>query len=498
MAGTRSSFLKSLAMKDQRLTYFKSLLAVLLLLPMIGSAQYARMHESMLFDTTHKVVRYPSIPDPFTKEPLENQFQRITTSKAFQMSYIPVGIFAFAALTCKSDDYVRAARNHNIPNFNSRYDDYVQYAPGLLTYALKAFGVEGRSSWGRLATSTAFSAAIMGATVNTLKGTIHKWRPDNSANNSFPSGHTAMAFTLATWLHKEYGVTRSPLYSILGFASATSIAMGRVMNNKHWLSDVAMGAGIGILSANLGYHLGDLIYGTRGISSRAISQDLPPIDFRPSFWNISSGYSVLNNMIDLEENTKIKHNLGFYVGTEGAYFINPYVGFGGKISVNTSTLELNESSFLDNHPNFRSQIDYVQPGSMSVTQVFVGPYFSYPISRRFYLNTKLLGGYASSAASEILFIKKKMNSAAAPEKIVGYQSKIDRHWGIETEVATVTMVSRSMGLRFFVDYSVSMARPHYAEIDRIDTGIPTYSSFRDTREATQNLVLGIGINAYFD
>jgi len=60
------------------------------------------------------------------------------------------------------------------------------------------------------------------------------------------------------------------------------------------------------------------------------------------------------------------------------------------------------------------------------------------------------------------------------------------------------MLSRNMGLRLFADYSMSLARPRYAEIKDIDAGVPTYSSFRDTRDATQNLVLGIGINAYFD
>ena len=57
----------------------------------------------------------------------------------------------------------------------------------------------------------------------------------------------------ATMLHKEYGLTRSPWYSIGGYTIATCIGMTRQMNNKHWLSDVLMGAGIGILSTELGY-----------------------------------------------------------------------------------------------------------------------------------------------------------------------------------------------------------------------------------------------------
>ncbi len=34
---------------------------------------------------------------------------------------------------------------------------------------------------------------------------------------------------------------------------ATGVGAMRVMNNRHWISDVMVGAGIGILSTNLAY-----------------------------------------------------------------------------------------------------------------------------------------------------------------------------------------------------------------------------------------------------
>ena len=51
-------------------------------------------------------------------------------------------------------------------------------------------GVESRSSWKELTVSNVFSAALMAGFVNTLKYTTKEMRPDNSSNNSFPSGHT--------------------------------------------------------------------------------------------------------------------------------------------------------------------------------------------------------------------------------------------------------------------------------------------------------------------
>lgn len=77
-------------------------------------------------------------------------------------------------------------------------------------------------------------------------------RPDTGAKTSFPSGHTAQAFAAATFLHKEYGKDY-PIISILGYTAATGVGVMRVMNNRHWASDVLAGAGIGILATNLAY-----------------------------------------------------------------------------------------------------------------------------------------------------------------------------------------------------------------------------------------------------
>lgn len=67
-----------------------------------------------------------------------------------------------------------------------------------------------------------------------------------SGRTSFPSGHTAAAFALATTLGDASGNTaaRVGLYLL-----ATGTAWGRVTESSHWLSDVLAGAGVGVLSA---------------------------------------------------------------------------------------------------------------------------------------------------------------------------------------------------------------------------------------------------------
>lgn len=109
------------------------------------------------------------------------------------------------------DSDIAALRNNWMPAFDYSYDDYLQYAPAGVMLGLKISGYEGRSEWGRMLVSDAFSAAIMAGTVNGMKYSIARMRPDGSRRNSFPSGHTATAFLTATMLHKEYGWMEGPV-----------------------------------------------------------------------------------------------------------------------------------------------------------------------------------------------------------------------------------------------------------------------------------------------
>ena len=157
------------------------------------------------------------------------------------------------------DTDILMLRNSIDPDFRHHYDDWTQYAPAAVMVVLKACGYKGRSTWGRMLVSDAFSVAAMAAMVNGVKYSVQRLRPDESAYNSFPSGHTATAFMTATMLHKEYE-GRSPWFSIGGYTLATLTGVSRVLNNRHWLTDVLAGAAIGIGSVHLGYFITDKIF----------------------------------------------------------------------------------------------------------------------------------------------------------------------------------------------------------------------------------------------
>ena len=219
-----------------------------------------------------------------------------------------------------------------LTDFKTGIDDYTQFFGPAMVIGLKLGGYQGRSDWPRLFASAAASYGIMAAFVNGIKYTAKEMRPDGSTANSWPSGHTATSFVGATLLHKEYGLTRSPWWSVAGYGVATATGVMRVLNNRHWISDVMSGAGIGIISGELGYALMDLLFKQKGL----LRNDLELTSTKPSFFSISMGVGLGGKNLEFESQGKkvgLKFRAATVVDAEGAYFFNKYVGVGGRLRV---------------------------------------------------------------------------------------------------------------------------------------------------------------------
>ncbi len=138
------------------------------------------------------------------------------------------------------------------PGMETSADNYLQFIPLTAIFGLKSLGVKSRSDFVNQVAITAKAELLMGLIVRGMKQWIRMERPTGGGMNTMPSGHTAQAFVAATILHKEYHET-SRWISVGGYGVATATAMGRMVNNEHWISDVLIGAGIGILSTQIVY-----------------------------------------------------------------------------------------------------------------------------------------------------------------------------------------------------------------------------------------------------
>ena len=105
---------------------------------------------------------------------------------------------------------------------------------------LCGFGNEKMFETGKLASAGFVETGVL---VYALKTIVGRQRPNNSLEkDSFPSGHSAFAFTIATIAGKQYPVLRIPLY-----IGATGTLFARVYLGRHYPSDAIVGCFIGIL-----------------------------------------------------------------------------------------------------------------------------------------------------------------------------------------------------------------------------------------------------------
>lgn len=298
--------------------------------------------------------------------------------KALRMTYVSVPLITGALLLKGEDTHFRNMRGGHMPKAYKSSETYIQYLPLAATLGLKALGVESRSSWARMAVSGAAGGAIMLAATQSMKHIISTRRPDNSDDHSFPSGHTATAFVTATILHREYGHI-SPLVSIGGYATAAATGILRIRKNRHWASDVAAGAGIGILATELGYCITDALFRNKGLDITGRKDIISNRGYKPSFVGIRTGFNVPLGNFRLNDILDFRTSGGYCAAVEGAYFVNTHIGIGGKIGTASCNIITNGRQ--------------AEPDRLELLNASAGVYASCPVSKRWLAGTKLTAGF---------------------------------------------------------------------------------------------------------
>lgn len=188
----------------------------------------------------------------------KNPYKFKPTQLIIPATLIGVGIIGLESDWLKYQNHeMRDELQENIDN-HVTIDDFSQYAPMAAVYGLNLYGIKGRHGFADRTLILGTAYTLMGITINSLKTITKVERPDGSRRNSFPSGHTATAFMGAEFLRREYWDI-SPWIGVAGYAVATGTGFFRMYNNRHWLTDVIAGAGIGILSVQTAYWLYPMI-----------------------------------------------------------------------------------------------------------------------------------------------------------------------------------------------------------------------------------------------
>lgn len=153
---------------------------------------------------------------------------------------------------------------HAQQHHSDKLDDVLRVIPMTAAVGLNIAGIDGSMPKYQALLAKGISLGITAGVAWTLKGVVSEQRPDGSDNNSFPSGHAAIAFAGAHALHKDYGKL-SPWISVAGYSVATFVAIDRVAKDRHHWYDVAAGAAIGVATTELSYRLTEHLFRTDNV-----------------------------------------------------------------------------------------------------------------------------------------------------------------------------------------------------------------------------------------
>jgi hypothetical protein len=187
-----------------------------------------------------------------------------------------LGIGAAAALAVHpADDYVEShiVGNEAAHNFfrlgNVVGSPYVQFGSAVGLWAVGRYvvapadGVSRTNKYSEVGFDLLRAQILSGVIVQGIKHTVRRDRP-SGACCAFPSGHSAAAFAAAAVLERHLGYR----LSWPAMVGATYVATSRLVDNRHFLSDVVFGAAVGTAS-------GWTVVGTRGRKHPIVIQPVP-------------------------------------------------------------------------------------------------------------------------------------------------------------------------------------------------------------------------------
>ena len=174
-------------------------------------------------------------------------------SSVVPISLIGAGLFVNYSGGTFGKENLQEEIQNGLNGFETSFDDFLFATPAIVMYGADLLKIESKNDAFTQTKYLGIALVANGALTYGLKKITNEERPNGEAD-SFPSGHTSMAFVMATILHREFNDSNKWIaYS--GYFLATGTAALRVMNNEHWVSDVFVGAGIGMLVADLVYRI---------------------------------------------------------------------------------------------------------------------------------------------------------------------------------------------------------------------------------------------------
>ena len=234
-----------------------------------------------------------AIEPSFEPQPVKPGFFKKNSSVIVPTAMFGFGVLALNNPALKNFDYSIRNRVMAQPNRSTDHsvEDFMQYTPMYSVFALNMVGLKSNHKFFDRIALYGLSNTIMSHTIAKMKTKFGKMRPDGSNDRSFPSGHTATAFSAAEFMRLEYK-GQSPIYGIVAYAAAATTGGLRIYHNNHWFSDVVAGAGIGILSTQLSYFVYPKV---KNFVTKQIGIKTKGLSVGPSYQDGTAGFALVYN-----------------------------------------------------------------------------------------------------------------------------------------------------------------------------------------------------------
>jgi len=171
-------------------------------------------------------------------------------------AWLTAGVAAATALTMNRDQEIRAevleARGRTSRRVSTKFEPLGRHqveVAALGTFYLAARGARNERAVSTAA--TAFESYLWAAiTTSATKAAFGRERPGGgtgegrffAGDSIFPSGHTARSFAIAAVLADRHG----PKAAWVAYPLAALVGLSTIEQDRHWASDVAAGAGLGL------------------------------------------------------------------------------------------------------------------------------------------------------------------------------------------------------------------------------------------------------------
>ena len=167
---------------------------------------------------------------------------------------------------------------------------------------------------------------------------------------------------------------KDPWFSIGGYTAAALTGVSRIMNNRHWMTDVMAGAAIGIGSVHVGYFLSDLIFKGKGISSSYVE---PAFNYDPEVRHYVAELLFGRRFIIGAEGLKEMGTLpvrGGLAGVSSDIALAPGIGITARLSASSMT--------------------YSSGAVAPLYSTLAGGFWNFHFARRFEFQTHVMAGWA--------------------------------------------------------------------------------------------------------